>query len=75
MRDEVVETGVLDKGELAPLRVEREAEREGGAENAERQGANAWQGLKEAYPQQAAQLDELSAIELRSADYLQTIIS
>ena len=38
-------------------------------ENAERQGANAWQGLKEAYPDRADQFDELSAIELSSADY------
>jgi hypothetical protein len=43
-------------------------------EDAERQGANAWQDLKEAYPDKAAQFDELSAIELRSADYLRTII-
>jgi hypothetical protein len=42
--------------------------------NAERQGANAWQGLKEAYPAKAGQLDELSAIEIRSADYLDTIL-
>lgn len=43
--------------------------------NAERQGANAWQGLKEAYPQLAAKLDELSAIEIRSADYLDRVIA
>ncbi|MCR9278621.1 MAG: hypothetical protein NXH85_11655 [Pseudomonadaceae bacterium] len=38
--------------------------------NAERQGANAWQTLKAAYPEQADALDQLSAIELASADYL-----
>lgn len=42
-------------------------------EDAERQGARAWQGLKEAYPDKAAQLDELSEIELGSAQYLETI--
>ena len=43
-------------------------------ENAERQGANAWQGLKEAHPDKASHLDELSAIELGSAQYLTTIL-
>jgi len=43
-------------------------------EDAERQGANAWQGLKEGYPEKAAQLDELSQIELGSADYLRSIL-
>ena len=38
--------------------------------NAERQGANAWQTLKGAYPERAAELDALSKIELESADYL-----
>lgn len=38
--------------------------------NAERQGANAWQTLKAAYPEHADALDQLSQIELRSADYL-----
>lgn len=38
--------------------------------NAERQGANAWQTLKAAYPERSAELDQLSAIELSSADYL-----
>lgn len=42
--------------------------------NAERQGANAWQNLKAAYPQHAEQLDELSRIELESADYLDTLL-
>lgn len=42
--------------------------------NAERQGANAWQGLKEAYPTLAQDLDALSAIEVRSADYLDEIL-
>ncbi|MFK8047251.1 MAG: hypothetical protein AB8B81_02335 [Halioglobus sp.] len=43
-------------------------------ENAERQGANAWQALKEAYPDKSSQLDELSEIELSSAQYLTTIL-
>ena len=43
-------------------------------EDAERQGADAWQGLKEAYPDKSAQLDELSEIELGSAQYLVTIL-
>lgn len=43
-------------------------------EDAERQGANAWQGLKEAYPDKSAQLDELSEIELGSAQYLDSIL-
>lgn len=38
--------------------------------NAERQGANAWQTLKGAYPEKADELDQLSQIELSSADYL-----
>lgn len=38
--------------------------------NAERQGANAWQTLKAAYPERAQELDRLSQIELSSADYL-----
>jgi hypothetical protein len=38
--------------------------------NAERQGANAWQTLKAANPEQADALDQLSQIELSSADYL-----
>ena len=42
--------------------------------NAERQGANAWQDLKEAYPDLAESLDELSAIEVQSADYLDSIL-
>ncbi len=42
--------------------------------NAERQGANAWQGLKEGYPDKAESLDALSAIELQSADYLDSIL-
>jgi hypothetical protein len=43
-------------------------------ENAERQGAGAWQNLKAAYPEQAAELDTLSATELASADYLATLL-
>ena len=42
--------------------------------NAERQGAGAWQRLKEAYPQHAAAMDELSATELASADYLDALL-
>ncbi len=42
--------------------------------NAERQGAGAWQNLKEAYPALGPQLDELSAIELQSADYLDELL-
>ena len=43
--------------------------------NAERQGASAWQGLKNAYPQHAAAMDELSAIELKSADCVSAIVA
>ena len=42
--------------------------------NAERQGAGAWQRLKEAYPQHATAMDELSAIETASADYLDALL-
>ena len=42
--------------------------------NAERQGAGAWQNLKEAYPDQSAELDALSTTELASADYLDGIL-
>ncbi|MFT4796859.1 MAG: hypothetical protein ACJAYE_000590 [Candidatus Azotimanducaceae bacterium] len=42
--------------------------------NAERQGANAWQTLKALYPDQTDALDELSAIELGSADYLDELL-
>ena len=42
--------------------------------NAERQGANAWQNLKAAYPEHAAAMDELSAIETASADYLDALL-
>lgn len=41
---------------------------------AERQGANAWQGLKDAYPAQAAALDELSDLEVESADHLDGLL-
>lgn len=41
-------------------------------EDAENRGANAWQGLREAYPEKASQLDELSEIKLGSAQYLKT---
>jgi len=43
--------------------------------NAERQGANAWQTLKTLYPQHAAALDQLSEIELKSADYLDNLLN
>ena len=42
--------------------------------NAERQGANAWQNLKQLYPQHAGALDDLSAIEESSADYLDELL-
>jgi hypothetical protein len=42
--------------------------------DAEKQGANAWQGLKEAYPELADEMDALSAIELKSAEYLDGIL-
>lgn len=42
--------------------------------DAEKQGAGAWQNLKAAFPQFARELDELSAIELRSAAYLDGIL-
>ncbi len=42
--------------------------------NAERQGANAWQGLKQAYPELSAEMDQLSTIELESADYLDALL-
>lgn len=41
---------------------------------AERQGAGAWQRLKETYPEKADALDALSALELESADYLDGIM-
>lgn len=44
-------------------------------EDAERQGAGAWQGMKSAYPDQAAALDALSETELQSADYLETLLA
>ena len=43
--------------------------------NAERQGANAWQNLKVLYPQQGEALDQLSEIEIGSADYLDALLS
>ena len=43
--------------------------------NAERQGANAWQTMKASYPERAPELDALSAIELKSADYLDSVLS
>ena len=41
---------------------------------AERQGANAWQTLKEAYPEKGEALDALSELELKSANYLDEIL-
>jgi hypothetical protein len=42
--------------------------------NAERQGAGAWQALKATYPANATELDRLSAIESKSADYLDQLL-
>ena len=42
--------------------------------NAERQGASAWQILKTMYPQHAEALDQLSAIEIDSAEYLDALL-
>ena len=42
--------------------------------NAERQGANAWQTLKMAYPDKSDELDALSAIEIGSAEYLDELL-
>ncbi len=42
--------------------------------NAERQGANAWQTIKAAHPELATELDQLSQIELTSADYLDDVL-
>lgn len=42
--------------------------------DAEQQGANAWQNLKHAYPEKSAEFDELSNIELQSADYLSELL-
>ena len=42
--------------------------------NAERQGANAWQNLKALYPQQTEAFDQLSEIEIGSAEYLDALL-
>ncbi|MFK7912330.1 MAG: hypothetical protein AB8B93_00325 [Pseudomonadales bacterium] len=42
--------------------------------NAERQGANAWQTMKAAYPEHGEAMDQLSQIELSSADYLDSVL-
>ncbi len=42
--------------------------------NAERQGAGAWQTLKALYPERADEMDELSAIEISSAEYLDELL-
>ncbi len=42
---------------------------------AEEQGAGAWQNLKQAYPDQSEAFDQLSALELESAAYLNTLLS
>lgn len=41
---------------------------------AERQGANAWQNLKAAFPDKSDELDQLSEIEIGSADYLDELL-
>lgn len=43
--------------------------------DAERQGSQAWQRLKAAFPEHAAALDELSATEVESAEYLDALLS
>ncbi len=43
--------------------------------DAERQGANAWQGFIEGNPDQAEALNALSAIERESADYLDQLLA
>ncbi len=42
--------------------------------NAERQGANAWQNLIDAYPEHTDALNALSATEVESADYLDQLL-
>ena len=42
--------------------------------DAEKQGAGAWQNLKQAYPDKSEDLDRLSAIELESAAYLDGLL-
>ncbi len=43
--------------------------------DAEKQGSGAWQNLKQAHPEKATELDQLSAIELESAAYLDALIA
>jgi len=43
--------------------------------DAEKQGAGAWQNLKEAYPEHGVELDRLSRIELESAAYLDDVLA
>jgi len=43
--------------------------------DAERQGANAWQNLKQAYAERSDELDRLSAIEIESATYLEHLLT
>jgi hypothetical protein len=43
--------------------------------NAERQGAAAWRGLAEAYPQFSAQLEQLALTEETNADQLDSLLS
>ncbi|MEQ8860873.1 MAG: hypothetical protein RIC56_19685 [Pseudomonadales bacterium] len=43
--------------------------------DAEKQGAGAWQNLKQAYPAKADEMDRLSAIELESAAYLDDVLA
>lgn len=43
--------------------------------DAEKQGAGAWQNLKQAHPDKADEMDRLSAIELQSAAYLDRVLA
>ena len=42
--------------------------------DAEKQGASAWQNLKQAYAEKSAELDQLSALELESAAWLDALL-
>lgn len=43
--------------------------------DAEKQGAGAWQTLKQAHPERATDLDRLTALELESAAFLDDLIA
>lgn len=43
--------------------------------DAEKQGAAAWQNLKQSYPDNSEAFDQLSAIELESAAYLERLLA